>query len=154
MNFNELNQNNIKEFIKYLGCECSDDVFKIIEIQNNIISNNELVIKQKINIGNKLLIYLIEINEFFNQTKELSEIFKIFRNILLKGKIERDNKKFNRFRLVIIINKIGKNDSFKNIKDIKNIINKFQEIFQELQNGKIIDEKIHLHIIEELFNLI
>jgi hypothetical protein len=51
-----MNDTDIKHFVRdTLGCTCPDDVFDKIELQE---ANNNQV--KKINIGDKLLIYILQ----------------------------------------------------------------------------------------------
>ncbi len=118
----------IKQFVqKTLGCGCPEEVFKIIEYLDNVSSGN-LIIRRKINIGNRLLVYI------FDLTKDaISE--EILPLLLKSGKEERDRNKYNRFRLVLAVDDAGSIE--KNIFDLFDKINT--------------DEKIHLHVIDKNF---
>ena len=115
----------IKAFTRnILGCDCPEEVFNIIICEDNVKIDSGLTITHKINIGDKLLLYIL----ILNQTSELvSELPKF----IDAGEKERNDKGFNRFRLVLVtINPdIIRDDTHK--------------LFEKL--GK--DEKIHLHII-------
>ncbi len=117
---------NIKVFVrKTLGCECPEKVFEYIESQHNIKLINDILLNNKINIGNTLLIYILEVNDFNFIRSNLSTLLRI-------GKNERDRRGFNRFRLVLVTDKIneikqGADRAFKTLTDK--------------------DEKIHLHIV-------
>lgn len=116
----------IKEFVqKTLGCGCPEEVFKIIEYHNNILCGN-FIIRGKINIGNRLLVYIFDLAENSN----LEEILPF---ILREGRQERDKNKYNRFRLVLAVDDVG------------NIQESVYNLFNKINN----DEKIHIHIIDK-----
>lgn len=118
------NIENIKTFaIKILGCNCPEHVFNNVVCQSKIRIDN-VVLHTKINIGNRLLIYIIEPANMEEIRKSLPIIFK-------KGKNERDSLGFNRFRLVIATEKT----------------NELEKTIDEIWNGLDRDEKTHLHIV-------
>jgi hypothetical protein len=58
-----INNENIKQFVtQTLGCACPEEVFQYIDCQNNIKLNDDILLHNKINIGNRLLIYVVEMN--------------------------------------------------------------------------------------------
>ncbi len=89
--------------INKLGCNCPSEVFNIIEKQNDIQLDQNINLNYKINIGNRLLIYIMEINdkEFLRQN---------LLKIVAHGIDERNQNNLNRFRLVIISNDIDEID--------------------------------------------
>lgn len=115
----------IKAFTRdILGCDCSEEVFNKIVCEDDVKIDSELTISHKINIGNRLLIYI----SILNQASELgSELPKL----IDAGEKERNDKGFNRFRLVLVS---------ENPDIIKDDANKSFETLEK-------DEKIHLHII-------
>jgi len=125
----DMNKGNmIKSFvINKLGCNCPDEVFNIIEWQKDVQIDKNIIFNYKINIGNRLLIYIIDIEEdkFINDNLV---------KILMFGIMERNNNNFNRFRLAIIS---------KNIAEIGSIA---QNIFNNLNIG---DQKVHLHLMNK-----
>ncbi len=123
-----MNKNYVKTFVRHvLGCECPDEVFAHIDCQCNIVLNNDIVLRNKINIGNRLLIYVVEMNSPDFLKNILATLVPI-------GINERDEKGFNRFRLVIATDKLD------NLKD------KVEKTFKALE---IKDEKVHLHIVHQ-----
>ncbi len=114
---------NIKTFVQQtLGCACPEEVFKYIDCQSNIKLNN--IVLSKINIGNRLLIYVVEVNSAYS-------VRDILPFLIEKGRKERDSLQFNRFRLVIATD---------NLDEIKQVADR---VFQALDK----DEKIHLHVV-------
>ena len=118
----------IKNFvINNLGCNCPAEVFNIIEWQKDVQIADNITLNYKINIGNRLIIYIIDIMnaEFLNDN-----LFKVIQI----GIGERNDNNFNRFRLVIISN------------DIAEIGSIARNIFYKLN---IDDKKIHLHLMQK-----
>lgn len=122
----KIDKERIKTFVqKTLGCGCPEEVFKYIDCQYNI-KLNDIVLSSKINIGNRLLIYVIEVN---NQ----SSIKNILPLLVSKGKNERDNLGFNRFRLVLVTDKL----------------NEIKETAETIFKTILKDEKVHLHVVSK-----
>jgi hypothetical protein len=119
-------EKKVEDFVRQtLGCKCPDEVFRHIDCQYNITLNNNIVLRNKINIGNRLLIYVVETNDADFVKNKLAVLVSA-------GKNERETQGFNRLRLVIAT-------------DNKNVIGDTAEsIFKTLDST---DEKIHLHII-------
>jgi hypothetical protein len=122
-----LDKKNIKTFVKLtLGCTCPEEVFEYIDCQSNIKLNDDIVLSNKINIGNRLLIYVVEVtNPVF--------IKNVLPFLVNTGKKERDNLRFNRFRLVLVTENLDK------IKEIA------ESIFDTIHK----DDKVHLHVIQK-----
>ncbi|MFX1521257.1 MAG: hypothetical protein ACFFCD_15190 [Promethearchaeota archaeon] len=122
-----MKKENIKEFVKEtLGCDCPENVFTSIDSQLNVKLNNDILLNSKINIGNRLLIHVIEVNDSNSIKSNLSTLVSM-------GKRERDRGGFNRFRLVLITDKMN---------EIRKIA---YMIFKNLEDK---DEKVHLHVID------
>jgi hypothetical protein len=82
----------IKAFVQgVLGCGCAEEVFKIIELSHE---KKGSVRYDRINVGNRLLIYIFRADDPEYVGKELP-------GMLLAGRKERDGHGFNRFRLVL-----------------------------------------------------
>jgi hypothetical protein len=122
-------KNTIKKFVKQtLGCKCPDDVFEHIELERNVHLINDILLYAKINIGNRLLIYILEVSICGFLKDNMSAIVSY-------GKEERDRKGFNRFRLVLASEKDEG----------------FEQSVRALFNGiKNRDDRIHLHIVDDL----
>jgi hypothetical protein len=119
---------HIKKFVKKtLGCLCPDEVFEHIEHERNIKIDSDIVLKSRINIGNRLLVYIISIN---------SERFIVnnLKSIVFYGVDERDARGFNRFRLVLETVEPGKLEKTA------------RSVFSSIKNK---DEKTHLHIVKK-----
>lgn len=119
-----LHQEKIKDFVqKTLGCGCPEEVFQKIDCQTSI-QIRDISIRNRINIGNRLLIYVVEMNN----TDLLKNILPI---LIDTGKKDRDILGFNRFRLVLAT------DSLDQITQVA------EALFRDIHK----DEKVHLHII-------
>ena len=118
----------IKKFVKStLGCKCPDDVFNSIKMEKNVEVKKDLKIDLILTVGNKLLIYIYLSNN-------LQKTIKVLPNLIQLGKTQRDSYNLNRFRLVIITQKI------------KTYEKKLNSKFTKLTSR---DKKIHLHIISK-----
>jgi len=116
----------IKTFVKQtLGCACPEEVFEFIDCQSHIKLNDNIVLRNKINIGNRLLIYVME----SNNSDSIKNILPFLVNA---GKTERDNLKFNRFRLVLVTDKLDE----------------LKETAEKLFNTVNRDDKVHLHVVD------
>ena len=114
----------IKQLVtEKLGCRCPAEVFRHIEIQAEPVVAEGLKLTKRINIGNRLLIYLLQVDDS-------QEINKNLEMLLDTGIKDRDANKFNRIRIVII-------------SDRKNDYNKYAMAFSKLNK----DDKAHLHIL-------
>jgi hypothetical protein len=117
---------SIKTFVqKILGCGCPEEVFKYINCKSNI-KLNDIVLSSKINIGNRLLVYVVNVND-------QNSVKNILPFLVSTGKDERDNLKFNRFRLVLVTDKLN---------EIKGTA---ETIFRTISE----DEKVHLHVVDK-----
>ena len=116
----------IKTFVqKTLGCGCPEEVFAYIDCRSNIPLNN-ILLNNKINIGNRLLIFIMEV-------KNSDSLKETLKSLVDAGKKERDGFGFNRFRLVLFAHNLG---TFK--QHAYDIFNSFEK-----------DERVHLHVIHK-----
>lgn len=83
-----------------------------------------MVLRSKLNIGNRLLIYIVEVDD----KDSLKDIVLFLIEI---GKKERDGLGFNRFRLVLATN----------------TVNEIKEVAETVFKDTAKDEKVHLHIV-------
>lgn len=121
-----MNRENIKSFVQQvLGCGCPEEVFGHIECTSNI-KINDIVLRSRINIGNRLLIYIRDADD----VDALTSVLPVLINA---GRKERDSLGFNRLRIVLAA------------KDIDAIKKAACNIFESINK----DEKIHLHIIQK-----
>jgi hypothetical protein len=87
---------SIKVFTRdILGCDCPEEVFNKIICEDDVKIDSELAISHKINIGDKLLIYILVLNQTNKLGSELPKLIDA-------GEKERNDRGFNRFRLVFI----------------------------------------------------
>lgn len=117
----------IKEFVRNtLGCNCPEEAFQYIDYRTVVNIDENIVPAYEINIGNRLLIFAAAIDEVDSLRTVLSKL-------VLAGINKRDEKKFNRFRLVLL--------SAAEI----DIAEQASEIFNSLAT----DDKVHLHVINK-----
>jgi hypothetical protein len=116
----------IKIFVqKTLGCGCPEEVFTYIDCRSNIPLNN-ILLRNKINIGNKLLIFVVEVNDFDSLKETLTSLVDA-------GTKERDSFGFNRFRIVLAA-------------DNPSIFKQHAcDIFDTLEK----DERVHMHVVHK-----
>lgn len=117
----------IKEFARNtLGCDCPEEVFKYIDCRTVENIDENIAPTYEINIGNRLLIFAAAIDDVDSLKPVLSKLLRA-------GIKKRDEKKFNRFRLVLL-----------SPGDI-DIAAQASGIFSSLAA----DEKVHLHVINK-----
>ena len=115
---------NIIAFVKQtLGCNCPEEVFSTLNCQSHVPCSGS-VLDLKINVGNRLLIYVVTVND-------PDSLVRILPALVTAGKKERDGAGFNRFRLVLAAD------------DISTIGKEAGKIFSSLNK----DEKVHLHTL-------
>lgn len=121
-------KDSIKKFVQQtLGCNCPEEVFKIIDCGRDIVINKDIMLAFKINIGNRLLVYIIDVDNSNTVEENLDSIVEY-------GKDERDRKGFNRFRLVL--------SAEINEDSVHSIIQSFND-------SKKYDDRMHLHVVEK-----
>ena len=114
----------IKRFVQEtLGCSCPEEVFNKIDYQKE----NDDILGRKINVGDRLLIYIITMDG-------KSNIHGVINSVLEQGVEERDKKGLNRFRLVLVASRPDElRSSAEHVYD----------------SSGFKDEKTHLHIVNE-----
>jgi len=119
-----VNRESIKTFVRQtLGCGCPEEVFNYIDCQSDVVLK-DILLSRKINIGNRLLIYVIEVST-------PDSVKHILPLLVETGRRERESMRFNRFRLVLAA------DSLNEIKQAADAV------FETVKK----DERVHLHII-------
>ena len=120
--FKVMSDESVKNFVrKILGCDCAEEVFHHIENEHGVKVNG-YTLKNKINVGDRLLVYVAEPVDL---EKDMPALIAV-------GKSERDARGFNRFRLVLVSDDAGlKERAFKAFKKLPGL-----------------DEKVHLHVID------
>lgn len=84
----------VKEFVRdKMSCKCPDEVFEHVEVEKEV-KIGKFEVDYRINVGNRLLIYVVN-GEKYGMEENV-------RNIVKEGLKERDERKFNRFRLVLV----------------------------------------------------
>lgn len=120
------NKDAIVDFAtKILGCGCPPEVFDDIKLFENHQLCQYTILKYKIVIGGRLLIYVIE-------NPALEYIEDNLMNVIFMGKAERKTERLNRFRLVLVSDNIDK---------IRSIA---EDYFFSMSKD---DDKMHLHLI-------
>jgi hypothetical protein len=121
-------QENVKAFVREaLGCDCDESVFEHIENEKGV-KVDDIRLRNKINVGNRLLIYVADANGPSFVRSHMPEL-------LDAGRKERDERNFNRFRLVLV----AKSDS--------GVLLAANQMFA---GSKAVDEKVHLHVMDAL----
>jgi len=124
-----IKKESVKRFVKdILGCNCPEKVFDVIEVEEKIDMPGILTLDYRINIGNRLLIYLLD------TTKKTIGIDRLS-SLLEKGVQERDDRGFNRFRLVLV-GTCENSESSEMVK--KALVGKSEGL-----------EKVHIHFLEK-----
>ena len=119
-------KDRVKDFVQCtLGCGCPEEVFESIQRTTDVKISNRIWLKEKIKIGERLLIYVVEVDS-------IEELNTIVPGLIIAGRDERDRIEFNRFRLVVATD---------NIEELKPIAG---EIFMTSSD---VDEKVHLHLV-------
>jgi len=114
----------IKAFVQNtLRCGCPEEVFQHIACEA-VKDLSGTGILHKINIGNRLLVYVLPVGS----SDSLKELLPRYVSI---GRTERDSSGFNRFRLVLTA------DDTEPIQEIA------EDIFMRINR----DDKVHLHIL-------
>jgi hypothetical protein len=120
--------NRIKHFVQHtLGCSCSEEVFRSIEVRRNEHLNNFITLDSAVIIGNRLLLYIAVTGSVRCIEEHLPVLVAV-------GMKERNEKKLNRFRLVLVVD------------DPEEVRWLAERQFEELRDS---DEKVHLHVIKK-----
>jgi len=114
----------IKRFVQEtLGCSCPEEVFNTIDYQKE----SDDISGRKINVGDRLLIYIITMDR-------KSNIQGVINSALEQGVEEREKKRLNRFRLVLVA---SRPDELRSSAE------------HAYDSSGFTDEKTHLHIVNE-----
>jgi hypothetical protein len=112
----------IKRFVRdALGCACPDQVFRRIVCE--AADNGQ---GAKIEIGGRLLIYLIDVDPAPWRIDEIAAA-------LQRGVAERDRRGFNRFRLLLVTSRPERLSS---------------TACRALENSPYRDDRAHLHVVD------
>jgi len=116
---------SIKKFVRQvLGCTCPDKVFE--QIDDRRTASSALPHTRSITIGDRLLIYIWEVNE-------IERFKKNFLAMLAAGRKERDEQGLNRFRAVLAVNEMTHGIAAE------------ADLHFSRFTGR--DERMHLHVI-------
>ena len=122
----------IEDFVRGpLGCNCPDKVFQHIEVADSpadfktVLGEKLYPSSRLITIGGILLVLTVEVESWELIQSRLEAIFK-------RGIEVRDNRRYNRFRLVV---------ATTNQEDVH------QTLAQQFKKLVGDDEKIHLHVL-------
>ncbi|MHC4538363.1 MAG: hypothetical protein ACYS74_01105 [Planctomycetota bacterium] len=122
-----IDQNNIKQFVrKTLRCTCPDDVFQHIQCRTNVATDLGIVLGHEINVGNRLLIYVVNVVD-----DQLDRVQGLVSHLVRRGTRRRDEQGFNRFRLVLVA------------ADPQMVEERASDVF----NSLAVDDRVHLHVI-------
>ena len=122
----QINKSAIKRFIRdSLGCTCPEEVFKSISLEKDPGYTARLKAEYLLIIGNKLLVYVIEPDDWRLVVSNLKQIFEW-------GKTKRDTTGLNRFRLVV---------STPEFQSAQNTL------VQSMETLPGLDGRLHLHVI-------
>ena len=120
-----INDKEIKQFVREtLGCTCPDEVLQHIECQADVNASDDVLLDYEINVGNKLLIVVMTIDE-------LGSLSPLIPQLVWDGINKRNQENFNRFRLVLLTQRPA------------DVVEEAFAIFQSLGA----DEKVHLHVV-------
>ncbi|MCX7108620.1 MAG: hypothetical protein NTX45_00565 [Proteobacteria bacterium] len=115
-----------KHFVRdKLGCQCPDSAFDRIDYQENADILGKDAIVKRLLVGNRLLIYILEIDDAKSLPILLPRLVK-------NAKSERDSQGYNRLRVVIAAENADK------------IISMAESVFAESEDT---DPKVHLHVL-------
>jgi hypothetical protein len=118
----------IKHFVQHtLGCSCPEEVFRSIDVREQVALNSCVFLDCALIIGNRLLIYVVEAGTEGCIEEHLPVLVNAGRN-------ERDEKGLNRFRLVLVTNYT---------EGVRQVV---ERQFEELRDN---DEKVHLQVIKK-----
>jgi hypothetical protein len=119
-----INKEKIKTLAQEtLGCGCPEEVFQHIDCRTKI-SLNDILLHSRINIGNRLLVYVVEMSDAERIHHDLPILIET-------GRKDRDDSGFNRFRLVLASERP------------EELRTSAENLFRRINH----DEKVHLHII-------
>ena len=112
----------IKAFVQgVLGCGCEEDVFQITDLRREQMAGHAY---DRVNIGNRLLIYIFS-------SDDPEWIKSQLPGIVRAGKAERDARGFNRFRIVVAT-------------DAPQVKRAAPEAYQR---AHVTDDRVHLHVV-------
>lgn len=119
--------NPVKRFIRdTLGCTCPDAVFECIESRWHV-AVGEVTLSRRIDVGHRLLVYLLESDDPDFLGTRLPEV-------IARGREDRDREGFNRLRVVVATG---------NSQPVSAMA---RRAFDSARAG---DERLHLHVVDK-----
>jgi len=107
-----------------IGCNCPDEVFRHIEIQHGSSAVKACPADCELRIGGRLLIVVT--------SEPLARLAPHLAEVVAEGKRARDERKFNRFRLVVQTGKPAEQS---------------EQFFRVFESSTEKDERTHLHVL-------
>ncbi len=110
-----------------LGCGCPDEVLRSIRRTNAHELPKRSLSYDRVDVGGRLLIYLVDTRESIAQSTIVQ--------LLVAGRQERDQREFNRFRLVLAAAPSG-----------LSFLSELAE--RAVARQWAVDERVHVHVLE------
>jgi hypothetical protein len=108
-----------------IGCNCPDEVFRHIEVQRGSSATKTCVADCELRIGGRLLIVVT--------SEPVARLSSHLAEVIAEGKRARDERKFNRFRLVVQTENAAK--------EREKLLRAFEAVPDK-------DERTHVHVLE------
>jgi len=122
------NKKDIKRFVKeQLKCECPDEVFESIEYEKDVEIEG-LKVRDKVKVGGKLLVYVVD-------EEDLDYMLDEIPRLLAAGKSERDVSGLNKFRFVLLSDKIL---------EMSQVL-----VSVQIDSGSNMDENMFVHMVSK-----
>jgi hypothetical protein len=115
----------VTKFVReVLGCNCPDEVFRHIEVQRGSSAIKSCAADCELRIGGRLLIVVT--------SEPVAKWSSRLGQVIAEGKRARDERKFNRFRLVV---------------QSGNVIEEREKLFRTFEAIPDKDERMHVHVL-------
>ena len=125
----------IKDFVRNtLGCQCPPEVFDTLDCVDNFTVADGTVVKARINAGNRLLVYVVELSAM----RDIDYVMAL----LMEGRGERDRRGFNRFRLALCCE--DREGALLMLKDITPLADGRGSSLEAVEG---LDDKVHAHVL-------
>lgn len=108
-----------------MGCSCPEEVFENIDYAENLDSPWE----RRIEVGDRLLIYIVNVDRETDAVGSIDAALRI-------GVAERNSKRLNRFRLVLLSSEGAEYTGTA-----------YEKVFC---NSPYHDDRTHLHIVDDV----
>ena len=109
-----------------IGCNCPDEVFRHIEIQRGSSAVKACSADCELRIGGRLLIVVT--------SEPMARLALHLAEVVAEGKQARDERKFNRFRLVV---------------QTENAAQEREKLLRAFESPGVKDERTHLHVLRK-----